>query len=68
MLKKKAREEKLYYQFQLDTYVPEDHFLRKVDNLIDFNFIREKVRHLYSTTGQPAIDPVVLIKMGSFAL
>jgi len=63
MLKKKDKEDKLYYQFRLEEYIPEDHFLRKVDSLIDFSFIREKVRHLYSHTGQPAIDPVVLIKM-----
>ena len=63
MLKKKEKEEKLYYQFRLDEFIPQDHFLRKVDSLIDFSFVREKVRHLYSRTGQPAIDPVVLIKM-----
>lgn len=63
MLKKKDRESKLFYQFDLETFVPEDHFLRKVNKNISFEFIREKVRHLYSHTGQPAIDPVVLIKM-----
>lgn len=63
MLKKKNRELKLFYQFDLESFVPTDHFLRKVNGNISFEFIREKVRHLYSRTGQPAVDPVVLIKM-----
>lgn len=44
--------------------VPDDHILRKVDKFIDFEFIREKVAHLYCPdNGRPAVDPVVLFKM-----
>lgn len=63
MLRKKEKDNKLFYNFDLDSYVPEDHFLRLVSEHISFDFIRERVKHLYSHTGQPAIDPVVLIKM-----
>jgi transposase len=38
--------------------------LRKIDKVIDFGFIREKVKDLYcADNGRPAIDPVVLFKM-----
>ena len=63
MLREKNREDKLFYQFNLDSYFPEDHFLRQVQKHISFEFIRHKVKHLYSNTGKPAIDPVVLVKM-----
>jgi len=36
-----------------------------VDSTIDFSFIRPMVKHLYSHTGKPSIDPEVLIKMRS---
>ena len=63
MLREKEDKNKLFYNFQLDTYVPDDHLLRLIDKNIKFDFIREKVKHLYSETGRPAVDPVVLIKM-----
>ena len=48
----------------IDSLVPKDHLLRKIDQTIDFNFIRDKVKDLYfADNGRPAIDPVVLFKM-----
>lgn len=44
--------------------VPEGHLLRAVNNSIDFSFIYEEVKELYSEDrGRPSIDPVVLIKL-----
>lgn len=63
MLKGKDGEQKFYYNISLNELVPLDHFLRHVDRLIDFDFIRSRVKHLYSHTGKPAVDPVVLFKM-----
>ena len=63
MIREKNREGKLFYNFDLDSFVPKDHILREIDRLVDFDFIRDKVKHLYSNTGKPAIDPVVLVKM-----
>ena len=31
----------------LESLVPSDHLLRKIDQVIDFAFIRDKVAHLY---------------------
>jgi len=48
----------------IEELVPKDHLLRKIDRVIDFEFIREKVKGLYcADNGRPAIDPVVLFKM-----
>ena len=63
MIREKNREGKLFYNFDLDSFVPQDHILREIDRLVAFDFIRDKVKHLYSNTGKPAIDPVVLVKM-----
>ena len=47
----------------LEELMPKEHFLRDLDNTVDFNFIYEKVELLYSNTGRPSVDPVVLVKM-----
>ena len=47
----------------LDELMPETHFLRELDRLVSFDFIYDKVSDLYSSTGRPSVDPVVLIKM-----
>jgi transposase len=48
----------------IEELLPKDHLLRKIDRVIDFAFIREKVKDLYcADNGRPAIDPVVLFKM-----
>ena len=47
----------------IEDLVPKEHFLRKVDEHVDFSFIYDEVKELYSTkTGRPSIDPVVLVK------
>lgn len=65
MLTKKNRE--IIKQVELvsiDSLVPEDHLLRAVEESIDFSFIYDEVKDLYSeNTGRPSIDPVVLIKL-----
>lgn len=65
MLKKKNRVITDQVEFVcLSELVPEDHLLRIVDASINFNFIYDEVKDLYSdTTGRPSIDPVVLIKL-----
>jgi len=43
--------------------MPQKHFLRNVDSTLDFNFVYEKVGHLYSAVGRQPIDPVIIVKM-----
>ena len=48
----------------IDSLVPRDHLLRKIDQTMDFGFIRESVKDLYCpNNGRPGVDPVVLFKM-----
>jgi len=48
----------------IDSLVPENHLLRAVQECIDFSFIYDEVKDLYSEShGRPSIDPVVLIKL-----
>lgn len=63
MIGKKVFAPKLHYQFSLEAMVPKDHFLRQVDKVLDLRFVRKFVKQYYGTTGNPSIDPVVLIKM-----
>lgn len=47
----------------LETYVPENHLLRKIDQSINFRFIYDLVEPLYSKIGRPSIDPIQLFKL-----
>jgi transposase len=48
----------------IDSLVPQNHLLRKVERTVDFRFIRDRVKHLYcEDNGRPALDPVVLFKL-----
>jgi transposase len=63
LLGKKPRKEPMFYYVRMEQIVPENHLLRLVDKHIDFSFIGDKVKHLYSHTGRPSVDPEVLLRM-----
>jgi len=65
MLRKKNRDIVNQVEFvSIETLVPEDHILRAIEKSINFDFIYEEVKDLYSeNNGRPSIDPVVLIKL-----
>ncbi len=47
----------------IEDLVPTDHFLRKVNAIIDFSFIYDEVENMYChNNGRPSISPAVLIK------
>ena len=59
---KNSQEELLLYT--MEQLVPENSIFRKIDKYIDFNFIYDEVKDLYSeNNGRPSIDPVVLFKL-----
>lgn len=51
------------YNINLDKRVRADNPLRKVDELIDFSFVREEVRQFYGDVGKPSVDPEIVLKM-----
>lgn len=57
------RREPLFYYFRLEEQIPENHLLWLIDRYVDFHFVRERLRPLYSPTGRPSIDPEVLLRL-----
>src|SRR5207248_1093386 len=53
----------LFYQFQLDDAVPEDHLVRKIDTALDLSWLRSELAPHYSSMGRPSIDPELMIRM-----
>ena len=48
----------------LDTLIPQDHLLRKIEKVMDYDWLYERLSPYYCTdNGRPGTDPVVLIKM-----
>lgn len=47
----------------LNDLVPHEHLVRKLESCLDFTFIEDLVKDLYSQVGRPSIPPVVLFKL-----
>ena len=62
MTRSKGRECKTML-VNIDNLVPREHFLRKLDATVSFEFVYEIMAPLYSDRGRPSVDPVLLIKM-----
>ena len=60
---KKEFKQRIYYDFNLESMVPDNHLLNRIGKLISFEFVRDKTKSYYSHTGKPSIDPIVLVKM-----
>ena len=64
MLKKAEGEQQELEMVSVESLVPSGHLLRKIDRVVDFSFIHDRVKHLYcENNGRPALDPVVLFKL-----
>jgi transposase len=53
----------LFYAFNLEDVVPQDHLLRDIDRFLDLSDLREYLAPYYSRTGRPSVDPVLMIRM-----
>jgi transposase len=56
-------QDELFYAFNLDDMVPQDHLLRDIDRVPDISNLREHLAPYYSHTGRPSIDPELMIRM-----
>ena len=56
-------QDELFYAFNLEDLVPQDHLLRSIDRFLDFTDLREHLAPYYSHTGRPSIDPELMIRM-----
>lgn len=53
----------LFYQFCMDSSVPEKPVLRRLDHLLDFAQVRKHLEPFYSEIGRPSIDPELMVRM-----
>lgn len=53
----------LFYDFDLEKCVAEDHLLRRIDSFLNFEPIRKRLRSFYSHLGRPSIDPELMLRM-----
>lgn len=52
-----------YHMITIEDLVPEEHFLRKLERVLDLSFVQEESAHLYNYKyGRPPIDPVMIVK------
>lgn len=65
MLREKETRKQIEYEIVLlDELVPQNHILRKIEAAVDFSFIHDLCKDLYSPdTGRPAIEPELLFRM-----
>lgn len=62
-LKKPSPEQTALEMVTLDSLVPKDHLLRKIEAAIDFSFIHDGVAGLYcADNGRPPLDPTLMFK------
>jgi len=63
-----TRRDKIGYEMMLlpslESFIPEDHYLRRLDKVLDLSFIHDFVSDKYcQTNGRPSIDPEVVVRL-----
>ncbi len=58
-----GRQDRLFYEFDLEDMVPADHFLRKIDSVLDLSWLRDELKPYYSHLGCPSVCPELMIRM-----
>jgi transposase len=53
----------LFYCFNLEEVVPQDHQVRRIAEILDLSWVRRELTPHYSHLGRPSIDPVLMIRM-----
>jgi len=56
-------QEQLFYSFNLERHVPQDHLLRGIERVLDLSELRQHLAGYYSHTGRPSIAPELMIRM-----
>jgi transposase len=58
-----GNQNRLFYSFNLDDHVPDNHLLRGVNQCLDLSGLHAYLAPFYSHTGRPSIDPELMIRM-----
>ena len=63
MGRRKDEQVQLFYAFDLDAAVPDDHQVRRIAAVLDLSWVHSELAPHYSHTGRPSIDPELMIRM-----
>ena len=64
MLKPKSAQSSFYGSYLYERVVPVDHLLRKINQVVDFSFVRELLKDRYTPNfGRPAEDPEFMLRL-----
>lgn len=58
-----GRQDRLFYEFDLEDMVPADHLLRRIDSVLDLSWLRDEMKPHYSDMGSPSICPELMVRM-----
>jgi transposase len=58
-----GRQDRLFYEFDLEDVVPVDHLLRRIDAALDLSWLRGEMRPHYSHLGCPSVCPELMVRM-----
>jgi transposase len=58
-----GRQDRLFYEFDLEDMVSGDHLLRRIDAALDLSWLRGEMKAHYSPLGCPSICPELLVRM-----
>ena len=58
-----GRQDRLFYEFDLEDMVPGEHLLRRIDAVLDLSWLRGEMRPHYSHLGCPSVCPELMVRM-----
>ena len=58
-----GRQNRLFYEFDLEDMVPDDHLLRRIDRVLDISWLRDEMKPHYSHLGCPSVCPELMMRM-----
>ena len=58
-----GQKELMSFVVDLDKRIRANHPLRKIAELIDFQFVRDEVKDSYGKNGNVSVDPEILLKL-----
>ncbi len=58
-----GRQNRLFYEFDLEDMVPDDHLLRRIDRVLDISWLRDVMKPHYSHLGCPSVCPELMMRM-----
>ncbi len=58
-----GRQDRLFYEFDLEDMVPGDHLLRRIAAVLELSWLRAELAPYYSHTGCPSVCLELMVRM-----